>query len=239
MAVAFDVVGTKGENGATTSANNISCSNGSHNCATSDANTVVIVTAQMYKGSNTALTSFTCTYNGVAMTALTSIGPVGTAPLTTKVFYMFNPPTGSQAIVATANWSTATTNRNIVVTSESYTGVDTITNANTSSNVTVSSTTITTAAAVPTDGMGYFAHGTQVKYAGTLTYNQTLRFSGANTLTYTGFSYLVVGDAAGAGSTITSTASWPAGSGPVQAISCILNPSVAVPTNTGAFFAMF
>lgn len=238
MAVAFDVVGTKGQNGSTTNGvTTLSTTGGAHNCAASDAHTVVIAIVQNYR-TNTNTPTITCTYNGVAMTQLGQVMPSQTA---TAVFYMFNPPTGSKTVTGTATWTTGLSSggANIVVTTQSYTGVDTLTNFNTSTATAVFSTTITTAAVVPTGGMAAFAHGTQVKYAGSLTYNRTLRFSGANTVTYTTFSYLVTGDAVGAGSTITSTASWPAGSGAVHAASVILNPYIAPPSNTGQFFAMF
>ena len=80
------------------------------NAPTSDLNTIVLVGVNQSVSNNSSSTSVSVTYGGVAMTQLDyAAGGSSTNRMAIGIFYLFNPPTGAQTIVATSGGTSTKT----------------------------------------------------------------------------------------------------------------------------------
>ena len=198
--VTYQAVGTGGRTtGGTTASMSTSWT---HNCSSSGATTVVIA-AVAFGGADTGgfLGDVSCTYGGVAMTAMGAKYGYDVSDQQGYVwfFYMVNPPTGSQTVQA--NWASGDLKRVIMGNSVSYTGFGSFgTRVNAQGTPTLPSVSLT-GANLPTNSMGI----AMAVHNSTLTgSNRTQRhLTGATTSSYA--DYFAIQDVVGDGTTKSFT----------------------------------
>lgn len=171
------------------------------------------------------------TYGGVAM------DPVGTPTVASvagtnnwKVaiwqFYLLDPPAGSQTVTASGTLSGAipNTNSSVGIQTVSYAGVGTVSGF--TQNVTAKTTANSvTSSSVPSGSMAHFAHMNCNSSTAFTSYNGTTRSTFARSTR----AYFLIGDAAGSGATIVSTAVQTPSAILWRAVSCLLTASTAPP----------
>jgi hypothetical protein len=126
---------------------------------TATGNFVIVGFSSTSNNQTTSSQTYTCTYNGVAMTQLTRLEwDSGGSATATSVYYMFNPPK-TAVTVAVSSGNGANTGRTIEGNSVSYSGVGGITLAGTSLGTTGGVATISNLSASGADKLFIVASG--------------------------------------------------------------------------------
>ena len=195
------------------------------NTATSDANTAAIVGVVQSVSTNSTSTTCSITYGGTAMTQLDyAAGGSGTSRFAIGIFYLMNPATGAQNIVATSGGTSTKTA--IGVGGAVY------------SNVSGFGTVVSSAAAPPitvpsaSDGMvfGVWSNGADITAVTTTQlYDAFVSVGGVGDA-------INVSDAAGTGSNISFGFT---GTATTQFFKGVPINAVAAGTSTGDFFGLF
>lgn len=169
----------------------------SFNVTASDANTVAIVGVVISVSSNSTATTCAVTYGGVAMTqrSLTLVGS-STNRAAVGIYYLFNPPTGTQSVVVTPGG--ASTKAQVRAQMAGFSGVD-------PSGVGVAQTAAATTHA-PTSVTGGYDVRVLSNGAALTSPNQTQGYLGGASVGGVG-DYMCMQSAAGTGSTISFTCS--------------------------------
>lgn len=212
-------------------------STATHTIASGD--TLVIVDVLLRH--NGTFTSMSCTYGGAAMVGTGSQVVAGGNEYRVSSFALVNPPSGAQAVVATALFSVAATTGVIATGSVSYGGAGTpiaYVIAGGGAATTSNSVTVATIAA---NEFAHFAHFSSTAMT-PVSYNQTQRLY---SVPATGF-YRLIGDAQGTGAPITSqvtqssTSAWlalgskiPSGVVPGAGVTATISGAATVGTTTG------
>lgn len=189
-AVTVNAVGTGNR---TTGSSTSMTVTGTCNAATSGTTTWAVVGVVM-STSNARNGSCDCTYGGVAMTKVgfASWGTSGTI----HIFALQNPATGSQNVTATDSTSTPNYTA-MALQTVVYDGASSVTGFTSAASLSITTATVPTSA---------WAFATHINGASISAVNQTERYRTGSSVSGTG-DYIAVQDAAGAGSTITFTAS--------------------------------